>query len=90
MNPVVYDTPMLKKLAVVLVLAAALGMPKLALADDEVVICPQPYGGGVVCGVKTHVPVNTGIGDSLPMIGSGLLGASGVFAYFSRKLRKAE
>jgi len=57
-------------------------------AEDEVVICPQPYGGGVVCGVKTHKPVDTGIADSLPLIASGFLGSSGLLAYFSRKLNK--
>ncbi len=54
---------------------------------NQEIICPQPYGGGVVCGV--HVPVNTGIGDNLALIGAGLLGSSGVIAFFSRKIRKS-
>lgn len=67
----------------------------MALASevpDEQIICPQPYGGGVVCGIRTHVhtPVNTGIADNLPLIGAFCLGASGVLLYFSRKIKTSE
>lgn len=71
---------------------AFLAVPAVARASEvteEVIICPQPYGGGVVCGVKTHAPVEAGVGDSLPMIGSGLLGASAMIAYFTKKLKKS-
>ena len=67
---------------------ALLVMPKTVLADDtQTVVCPQPYGGGVVCGVETHVPVNTGIGDNLPLVGAGLILASGVVYFLSKKFR---
>ncbi|QQG41644.1 MAG: hypothetical protein HYV90_05835 [Candidatus Woesebacteria bacterium] len=63
-------------------------LANVVLAEDENVICPQPYGGGVVCGVKTHVPVETGLGDNWGLIGLGLLGAS-VFTVILSKRFKA-
>ena len=76
-----------------LVLTALFAVPSVHAAEvvtttTEEIICPQPYGGGVVCGVKTHKVVETGIADNLPLIGSGLVGASALFTYVSRKLRK--
>lgn len=58
-----------------------------ALAEDETVICPQPYGGGVVCGVKTHAPVNTGLGDNWGIVGAGLLGASVFTVIISKRFK---
>lgn len=81
---------MKKAILAVLMLSALVFVPNVhAEQVQDEIICPQPYGGGVVCGVQTHVPVNTGIGDNLALIGSGFLGASGVLAYFSRKFRKS-
>ncbi len=79
---------MVKKLAFLLVALSFLSFPGVAKAETTTVICPQPYGGGVVCGV--HTTVDAGIADSLPMIGFGLLGASSVFAYISKKLNKSQ
>ena len=61
---------------------------KIAQASEDEVICPQPYGGGVVCGVKTHEPVATGIGDNIPLIGASFILASGVLFLLSKKLKK--
>lgn len=59
-------------------------------ARAQETVCTQYYGGGVVCGVRTpHTPIETGIADSLPLIASGFLGASGVFAYFSKRLKNS-
>lgn len=88
-----YTASMLKKLVVLASIFAVFSLPKLALASevtDEEIICPQPYGGGVVCGVKTHVPVNTGLADNLPLIGAGFILASGALFYFSKKIKKSE
>lgn len=84
---------MLRKFAFLALIFVILSLPKVALASevvDEEIICPQPYGGGVVCGVKTHVPVETGIADNLPLIGAGFLIASGALLYFSKKFKRSE
>lgn len=79
---------MIKKIALMLTFAVLLAISASQVsADDTQVVCPQPYGGGVVCGVETHVPVNTGIGDNLPLVGSSLILASGLFYFLSRKFR---
>jgi LPXTG-motif cell wall-anchored protein len=61
-------------------------MKNQLLAQETQIICPQPYGGGVVCGV--HTPVNTGIGDNLAVIGGVLLVSSLIFLFFSKKFNK--
>lgn len=78
---------MVKRIIFGLIVLTFLGIPSVVRADD-VNICPQPYGGGVVCGI--HTPVNAGIGDNLALIGTGFLGASAVFAFLSKKLKKTE
>ena len=92
-----YNLPMLKRsLAVPVLVLSTLYLvlstsPALASeVTDEQIICPQPYGGGVVCGVKTHTPVNTGIADNLPLLGAGFILASGAFYVLSRKLSRVE
>ena len=61
-------------------------MENRLLAQEVQIICPQPYGGGVVCGV--HTPVNTGIGDNLALIGAILLVSSLIFLVLSKKFKK--
>jgi LPXTG-motif cell wall-anchored protein len=56
------------------------------LAQSTQIICPQPYGGGVVCGV--HTPINTGLGDNLAIIGGVLLVSSLIFLVLSKKFNK--
>jgi hypothetical protein len=56
-------------------------------ADHEPVICPQPYGGGVVCGLKTHEPVKTGAAENIGLAGIVALGAS---AYLRKLARNAK
>lgn len=82
---------MIKKTAIVLFSLIACGFSLFAIparAADEAIICPQPYGGGVVCGVKTHEPVNTGLGENLALIGAGLLVSSLGFLAVSKKFQK--
>ena len=75
----------MKKLIFTLLLALAIFAPTNVRAEDEVIICPQPYGGGVVCGVKTHEPVDAGIGENMALIGILSLGASGILLRLSKK-----
>ena len=55
------------------------------VAADEAIICPQPYGGGVVCGIKTHEPVDTGVGENMALAGVLALGASGILRFLAKK-----
>lgn len=63
-------------------------MQNQLLAQETQIICPQPYGGGVVCGI--HTPVNTGLGDNLALVGAGLLVASVVFLFLSKKFKNSQ
>ncbi len=79
----------MRKAVFALVLVAALFMAKPAMAE-EVCVQVQVYGGGVgtVCGAKTHEAVETDFAGITPgMVGAGLVGLSGVLAYFARKVR---
>ena len=76
----------MKKLIFAVLALAVLANPARVLAQDTEIICPQPYGGGVVCGI--HTPVNTGIGDNLAVVGGVLLVSSLVFLVLSRKFNK--
>lgn len=76
----------MKKLIFVTLALIFLSVPVAVKAEDQQIICPQPYGGGVVCGV--HTPVNTGLGDNLTLIGGGLLATSLVFWFLSKKFKK--
>jgi len=86
----VYSAPRyMKKLIFVTLTLVALASPARILAEDTgVIICPQPYGGGVVCGV--HIPVATGIGDNLALIGAGLLVSSLIFLKISKKFKSSQ
>lgn len=75
----------MKKLIFLVTTLVVLAAPSQVLADHEKVVCPQPYGGGVVCGVKTHKPVETGLSENLALAGILALGASGFFAKLSKK-----
>jgi len=65
---------------------ARTNMNNKLLAQEIQIICPQPYGGGVVCGV--HTPVNTGLGDNLAVVGAVLLVSSVIFLVLSKKFNK--
>jgi len=56
-------------------------------ANHEEIICPQPYGNGVVCGAKTHEPVDTALGDNPVEFAGILLVSSFVLTKLSKKLR---
>jgi hypothetical protein len=58
------------------------------LLANELIICPQPYGGGVVCGVKTHEVINAGLADNLAVTIAILLVSSLIFLVLSKKFNK--
>lgn len=79
----------MKKFIFTALTLAVLAAPVRVLADDSTeIICPEPYGGGVVCGV--HTPVNTGLGDNLALMGAGLLVSSFVFLKISKKFKTSQ
>jgi hypothetical protein len=90
----IYNSTMLKKLILVasfFLLAGTLS-PALVRAEDTTQTCTQitQYGGAVsyVCGVTTHTPVNTGLGDNLALVGFLTLGASAFLLFLSKKAKK--
>lgn len=78
----------MKKLILFLSALIFLAVPARVSAEEVQIICPQPYGGGVVCGV--HTPVDTAIGDNLGLIGAGLLVSSAVLLILSKKLKTSQ
>jgi len=80
---------MLKKTIIsTLCLITVLLVPASVLAQEQEITCTSVYEGGVVCGVKTHEPIETAIGDLNPAVfGAGLVLTSGIFYYFSRKAK---
>jgi len=78
-----YNPNTMKKVVFLFLILAGLFAPVSISAEE--IICPQPYGGGVVCGVKTHEPVETGLGENLALVGALALGASGILLFVSRK-----
>lgn len=78
----------MKKIIFAILTLAVLAGPARVLAQDTEIICPQPYGGGVVCGI--HTPVATGIGDNLAAIGAGLLVSSLVFLIISKRFKSSQ
>ena len=81
----------MKKLVLVTAFVSlALLATKPVYAEDQTCVQVPVYGGGVgtVCGAKTHEPINTAFEGITPaMVGGALVGASGVLAYFARKVR---
>jgi hypothetical protein len=75
----------MKKLIFTILALIFLATPAGVLAEDQQIICPQPYGGGVVCGIRTHASVNTGLGDNLAVVGGILLVSSLVFLFLSKR-----
>ena len=76
----------MKKLIFIVLALISIASPARVLAEETQIICPQAYGGGVVCGV--HTPVNTGLGDNLAVVGGVLLVSSLMFLVLSKKLNK--
>jgi LPXTG-motif cell wall-anchored protein len=85
-----YNTAIMKRLIVLVVfLTMVFVNPGAVLAQEET--CVTVYGGGVVCGARTeiHEPVDTGLADINPIVlGAGLLSASGVLFYISRRRQR--
>lgn len=81
----------MKKLVLATVLVAlALFPAKAVYAEDQTCVQVSIYGGGVgmVCGAKTHEPVNAAFEGITPgVLGGALVGVSGVLAYLARKVR---
>ena len=86
----------MKKIITVLLLLIAFSFsPRIVLADqieEEICVEATVYGGGigVVCGIKTHEPVDTGIADNPLLLGAGLLITSGLLYRFSKKLKATQ
>jgi hypothetical protein len=84
---------MVKNLIVIssFLVLAGLFVPAASHAQEITQTCTTvtQYGGSVsyICGA--HTPVETGVAESLPLIGSLSLGASGILLYFSKKFNKA-
>ncbi len=76
----------MQRILVVLLVLAVLAAPKGVFAQEQ--ICTQAYGGGVVCGAKTHTPVNTGLVDNPSVLGASFLLVSGTLFLASRKLKR--
>ena len=89
----------MKKLITLLTLLTFLSFPLGVSADGQVLgesteeVCVETtvYGGGVgvVCGTKTHEPVDTAIGDNPFLLVSTLLASSYALSKFGRKTKKA-
>ena len=83
-----YNFQMLKRLIVIssFLVLARLFVPATSFAEDTCTTVTQ-YGGSVsyICG--THTTVNTGLAESLPLIGFISLGASGILRYLSKRAK---
>jgi hypothetical protein len=85
---------MLKKLIVVssFLLLTGLFVPATSRAEDSTQTCTTvtQYGGSVsyICGA--HTPVETGLAESLPIIGFLSLGASGILRFLSKRANKVD
>ena len=89
----------MKTLITALILTSLLTFPGNVKADgnvlgestEEVCIETTVYGGGVgvVCGTKTHEPIDTAIGDNPFLLVSTLLASSYGLYKFGRKTKKA-
>ena len=90
----------MKKQIAILLLITSILLPREAKADggeilgertEEICIETTVYGGGVgvVCGTKTHEPVDTAIGDNPFLLVSTLLASSYGLYKFGRKTKKA-
>lgn len=90
----------MKKQIATLLLITSLFLPSGVKADggevlgestEEVCVETTVYGGGVgvVCGTKTHEPVDTAIGDNPFLLASTLLASSYGLYKFGRKTKKA-
>lgn len=77
---------MKKLIPVLIILFAVFSMPKGVVAQDNEV-CTEVYGGGVVCGAKTHTPVETGLADNPAYLGGAFILASGALYLLSRKIK---
>lgn len=87
---------MFRNFVVVLALLALTGLikPAISLASevtDSVPTCTSvtQYGGSVsyICGASTHVPVNTGLGENLALIGALTLLSSGFLLFLSHRAK---
>ncbi len=69
--------------------AALLVPASVGATTYQDVECQSVYGGGVVCGVKTHETVDTAVSDYInpSTVGVLFIGASGVFYMISKKAK---
>lgn len=81
---------MKKLIAIISLIMVLLVTPGKAFAEDNCVQV-QVYGGGVgvVCGAKTHEPVDTALIDFNPVLATtSIFSLSGVLYLISRKINK--
>lgn len=79
---------MVKKILVISTLLLVLSATNVRAEDTQTCTQVTQYGGAVsyICGA--HTPVEAGIADNLPLVGSSFVGASAILAYFSRKINR--
>lgn len=83
----------MKKLIVILTAVIALlsfNLSAVHAEDEQDCVSVTQYGGavGIVCGVKTHEPVDTGLKENLALIGALSVVASGALHYFVKKNKR--
>lgn len=89
----IYNGHMLKRLIVIssFLLLAGLFVPATSraaeVATETTCTTVTQYGGSVsyICGA--HTPVETGLAESLPLIGFISLGASGILRFLSKRAK---
>jgi hypothetical protein len=88
-----YNGQMLKRLIVIssFLILTGLFVPAVSRAEDvQTCTTVTQYGGSVsyICGA--HTPVETGLAESLPLIGFLSLGASGILHFLSKRTNKVD
>ena len=61
--------------------------PNPVVAVSET-ICTTSYGGGTVCGAKTHEPIEAGLAENLALIGGLSIGISAFLQKLSKNTKK--
>lgn len=88
----IYNAPMFKRAIVIVsfLLLTGLVSPAISRADDvQTCTTTTQYNGSVtyICGVSTHTPVATGLGDNLALVGILTIVSSGFLLYLSKRAK---
>src|ERR1035437_9410065 len=86
----IYNAPMFKRAIVIVsfLLLTGLFTPVISRADDvQTCTTTTQYNGSVtyICGISTHTPVATGLGDNLALVGILTIVSSGFLLFLSKK-----